>query len=87
MATIEALAHGALAALILVAAVFFFRFWRESRDFLFLAFGASLLIKSANTIAIAVLQRPNEGTLWNYVVGLSSTLLIVIAIIHKNVKN
>ncbi len=83
----EALANGALAALLVVAAVFFCRFWRESRDFLFLAFGASFLIKAINAIAVAVLQKPNEGTMWNYLVGLASTLFIVIAIIHKNLKS
>jgi uncharacterized membrane protein HdeD (DUF308 family) len=87
MATMEALTHGALVALLLVAAVFFCRFWRESRDFLFLAFGASFAVKAANEVAIAVLQKPNEGTLWNYIVGLASTLLIVVAIVHKNFKS
>jgi len=83
----EALANGALAALLVVAAVFFYRFWRESRDFLFLAFGASFLIRAINTIAVAILQKPNEGTPLNYLIGLTSTLFIVIAIIHKNLKS
>lgn len=86
ISTLETLATGMLSAAFLVAGVFFLRFWRESRDTFFLAFAASFLMEAANHISIAFLPKPNLGSPWNYLVGLCSSVLILAAIVQKNLR-
>ncbi len=81
---IETFLLGVFAALSVVAALYFLKFWRKTRDALFLAFAASFLIRGLNEAIRANLANPSEATVWNYLVGFAASLLIVIAIIHKN---
>ena len=64
--------------------VFFLRFWRSSRDILFLAFAAFFLIEAGDRIALMFSVRPNEGSTWIYVVRLLALILLLGAILHKN---
>jgi Family of unknown function (DUF5985) len=75
---------GVLAALFLVAGLFFLKFWRKTRDSLFLAFALSFLIRGLNESSRASMANPSEATLWSFLVTLASSLLIVVAIIRKN---
>lgn len=75
---------GAIAMGTLTAGIFFLRFWRTSRDRLFLLFGLSFLVESVNRVALALTDRPNEGSPWYYCVRLLSFLLILVAIVDKN---
>jgi hypothetical protein len=84
ISTLETLANGMTAAGLLVAALFFFRFWKESRDAFFVAFSISFLIRALNTAAVGLMTRPNEATPLNYVVGICSSLVILAAIAYKN---
>jgi hypothetical protein len=68
----------------LVAAAFFLRFWRQTRDLLFLAFCASFAIEGLNRFAVLFLERPEEGDPVVYLIRLFSYLLILAAIVHKN---
>lgn len=68
----------------LVAAAFFLKFWRRTRDVLFLGFAAAFMIEGANRLAFLFLAEPNEGTPIIYAVRLFSYLLILAAIVHKN---
>jgi hypothetical protein len=43
------------------AALFFLKFWKDTRDFRFLAFAASFLVEVLNRTAVPFLPRPNEG--------------------------
>ncbi|HEX3744442.1 MAG TPA: DUF5985 family protein [Bryobacteraceae bacterium] len=81
---IEIFLVGVLSALSLVAGLFFLKFWRKTADTLFLAFAASFFIRGLNESMRASMARPNEATLWSYIVGMASSLLIVIAIVSKN---
>ena len=67
-----------------VAGLFFLRFWRETKDRLFLAFAVSFLIEGVNRTALALSERPNEGAPFFYVVRLLAFLLILGAIVDKN---
>ena len=82
---IEYFLIGVLAALCIVAALFFLKFWRKTRDALFLAFSASFLIRGFNDASRTTMQHPNQASPWSFLVGLASSLLIVIAIVSKNV--
>jgi len=81
---IEGFLLGVIAASSLTAGVFFLKFWRKTRDSFFLAFAASFLIEGLNRCGILLLQKPNEGSPWVYLVRLLSFLLILGAILKKN---
>lgn len=75
---------GVIASTSLVAGLFFIRFWRETRDSLFLAFGCAFLIECANRTAVLFLSDPSEGSPWVYIVRLIAFLLILAGILKKN---
>lgn len=81
---INAFLLGVIAMSSLTAGVFFLRFWRDTHDSLFLAFGVAFLIEAANRTASLLLVQPNEGTPWIYIVRLFAFLLILGAIVNKN---
>jgi uncharacterized membrane protein HdeD (DUF308 family) len=68
----------------LAAALFFLKFWKRTRDGLFLAFGAAFLIEGVNRITFLFIEHPNEGSPWIYTVRLLAFLLILAAIVRKN---
>ena len=68
----------------LAAGIFFLRFWRDTRDSLFLAFGVAFLIEGLNRITILFLSHPNEGTPAIYLVRLLAFLIILAGIFNKN---
>jgi len=69
-----------------VAGLFFLRFWRRTHDLLFLAFGLSFLVEAANRTRFLFLVEPSEGAASIYLVRLLSYLLILAAIVHKNLR-
>jgi hypothetical protein len=68
----------------LVAALFFLKFWRQTRDYLFLAFAAAFLLEGGNRIGFLFLDAPSEGTSAIYLVRLLAFLLIVGGIAYKS---
>ena len=75
---------GVVVSASLTAAAFFFKFWRQTHDLLFLGFGAAFLIEGLNRISFLFLAAPNEGDPLVYTVRLFSYLLILAAIVNKN---
>ena len=75
---------GVVVAASLVATAFFLKFWRQTRDLLFLGFGAAFTIEGVNRLAFLFLDHPNEGNPVIYTVRLFSYLLILAAIVNKN---
>jgi uncharacterized membrane protein HdeD (DUF308 family) len=75
---------GTVAMGFLVAGLFFLRFWRETRDRLFLAFAISFFTEAINRAALALSSKPNEGAPFFYLVRLLAYLLILVAIADKN---
>jgi hypothetical protein len=80
----ESFLLGVIVTASLTAALFFLRFWRNTRDQLFLAFGAAFGIEGLNRIGFLLLERPNEGSPVIYIVRLLASLLIIAAILRKN---
>jgi uncharacterized membrane protein HdeD (DUF308 family) len=68
----------------LVAAAFFWKFWRQTRDVLFLAFAAAFMIEGINRTWFLFIDSPNEGRPAIYVVRLVAFLFILAAIVRKN---
>lgn len=77
---------GAIAMASLVAALFFLRFWRDTKDRLFLFFSISFFVEGLNRFALAMVSNPNEDQPFFYVVRFLSFLLIVAAILDKNLS-
>ena len=75
---------GVIVSASLTAAAFFFKFWRQTHDLLFLGFAAAFLIEGLNRISFLFLAAPNEGDPLVYIVRLFSYLLILAAIVNKN---
>ena len=68
----------------LTAAVYFLKFWRRTRDPLFMAFAAAFTIEGLNRLTYLFLDSPNEGSPVIYVVRLLAFLIILVAIVRKN---
>jgi len=81
---LEGFLLGVIVTCSLIAAAFFWRFWRQTNDSLFLAFAAAFCIDGPNRIAFLFLDSPNEGNPAIYIVRLIAFLLIVGAIVRKN---
>ena len=81
---IESFLLGIIVATSLTAAGFFLKFWRTTRDPLFLAFALAFTIEGLNRTGILFLDRPNEGSPAIYVVRLLAFVLILAAIVWKN---
>jgi uncharacterized membrane protein HdeD (DUF308 family) len=81
---LELLLLGAIGMASLVAAAFFLRFYRTTRDRFFLWFAISFGIEGINRFALGLSELPNEGATWVYLVRLFSFVLILIAIADKN---
>jgi hypothetical protein len=67
-----------------VTGAYFLKFWRQTRDTLFLAFGISFLIEAVNRTSFLFLANPNEGNPIIYSIRLFSYVLILGAIVNKN---
>ncbi len=75
---------GAIAMGCAIAALYFFRFWRDSRDRFFLWFGLSFLIEAINRAVFAYGGAVYEEAQLYYLIRLGSYGLILWAILEKN---
>ena len=66
--------------------MFFLRFWRRTRDRLFLAFAAAFVLLALNQALAAFLGAGDELTPYTYVLRVLGFVLILFAIIDKNVS-
>jgi len=77
---------GAIAALYVIAGVFFLRFWRRTRDALFVHFALAFWLLALNQVLVALggFQREEQG--WIYLIRLLAFVLIIVAIVRKNLE-
>ena len=78
---------GVISTCSLLAALFFFKFWRRTGDSLFLAFGIAFLVEGINRAFIIDLPNPNQGHPLTFVVRLLAALIILVGILHKNYRS
>ncbi len=69
-----------------VCAVFFLRFWRRTRDSLFLVFSLAFLLLALNQALTTLLGLPLEERSWLYLLRLAAFLIIIAAIVRKNIR-
>lgn len=79
----SAVAGGATAALAAAVALFFARYWRDTRDRLFLFFGWAFAVLAVNRVALSFLADEEIRT-YLYVVRLLAYLLLLAGILDKN---
>jgi hypothetical protein len=68
----------------LVIALFFARYWRQTRDPLFLMFAAGFGTFALSRLILAFMEEDDEGRILVYTLRLLAFALILGAIIHKN---
>lgn len=81
---VEGFLLGVIATCSLAAGLYFLRFWRESRDPLFLAFSLAFVIEGLNRTARILFPHPNESSPWVFVVRCFAFLLIIAGVVNKN---
>lgn len=84
MGNLVSVLSGATAMAGIVAALFFLKFWRRTRDTFFLLFAAAFAIDALGRFAQAVVQVSDIAEPTYFVPRLVMFGLIVIAIIRKN---
>jgi hypothetical protein len=75
---------GAVALGFAACALFFLRFWKRTREGLFLAFAVAFLLLGAGQTILALANIPTEERGSIYLLRLIAFLLILIAIYRKN---
>ena len=67
-----------------VAAVFFLKFWRRTRDFLFLAFATAFMLMAMTPLLTTLLDVPREEQSPFYLLRLLAFMIIIVAIVRKS---
>lgn len=76
--------NGAATISLLVIAWFFLRFWKRTRDRLFLYFSAAFTILMTERIVRAVMVVDNEWAPYVYLMRLAAFVTIIAAVVDKN---
>jgi hypothetical protein len=84
MDTVIAFLQGVSAALAWVSGLVFFRFWRDTRDVLFVFFGAGFWILALSWTLLAVINPAGEGRPYIYAIRFLAFLCIIAGMIQKN---
>ena len=75
---------GAVALGFFVCALFFLRFWRRTRDSLFLAFALAFVLMGVGQSILALANIPTEDRGSIYLFRLAAFAVIIFAIVRKN---
>ena len=81
---VSQLISGAILMGYLVAGLFFLRFWRDTRDRLFLIFAIAFAILGGQRLALVLTREMLETQTGLYLIRLFAFLLILAAIVDKN---
>lgn len=68
----------------LIAGLWFFRFWRRTGERLFVAFAGAFVLLATNQGMAEMIELGREETGWVWLLRLAAFLLIIWAIINKN---
>lgn len=84
MATLVDFLSGAITAGFLVSGLYFLRFWKRTRESLFLAFAAAFWLLGLAQALITFADIPLEERSWLFLVRLAAFSLILVSIWGKN---
>jgi hypothetical protein len=82
--TIVSFFHGAVAMGCAIGGIFFLRFWRQSRDQLFLRFALAFWILALSYILLGLVAFATEWRVYIFVVRLLAFCMILYGILEKN---
>jgi len=85
--TLDLFLLGYIFAASLGALLYFLRFWRSTRDPLFLSFAAFFAVQAVTHVAVVGNVHPNEGSPWLFMFRLAAVVYILAAILWKNRRN
>lgn len=77
---------GAVSTATLIGALFFLKFWRRTGDSLFLTFAAAFALMALNQAVPVLFNIPSESASPVFLLRLAAFLLIIWAILRKNLK-
>lgn len=78
---------GVIAMGFVVCSAFFLRFWRRTQDSLFLVFSIAFLLLALNQALATLLGLPQEERSWLYLLRLAAFVIIILAIVRKNMRS
>jgi hypothetical protein len=81
---IEGFLLGVIVTASLTAALYFLKFWTQTRDVLFLGFAAAFTIEGTNRVLRLFAENPAEAAPHIYLVRGLAFLLLLAAIVYKN---
>jgi hypothetical protein len=82
--TLYAFLSGAVTLGFVLAGLFFLRFWKRTRDGLFLAFALAFWLLGLTQALLALSDFPVEERSWLYLLRLAAFSLILVSIFFKN---
>lgn len=68
-----------------VCSLFFLRFWRRTRDWLFLVFAVAFVLLAINACLGTLLDIPRAERSWIFLFRLAAFSMIIAAILRKNI--
>lgn len=86
MSTLSLFLSGANTLGFLVAALLFLRAWARTRDGLFASFAAAFVLLATNQLLASFVNLPDADKSWIFLLRLAAFVLIIVAIIAKNVR-
>lgn len=81
---VEGFLLGTIFTTSILAGIFFLRFWRDTRDSLFLAFAIAFFIEGLNRGLRVFFANPSEASPWVFLVRAFAFLIILAGIVNKN---
>lgn len=87
MSDVNALVGGALAMGYLIVALFFLRFWRQTRESLFGSFALSFALLGGSRVALSLLSEDAEDRHYLYGLRLLAFVVLLVGIIRKNLQS
>lgn len=75
---------GLVAAGFAVCFLFFLRFWSRTKDGLFLGFALAFALLAISQALSTLLGLPQEERSWIYLIRLLAFLILIVAILRKN---
>jgi hypothetical protein len=75
---------GASAMCCAVISLFFFAYWRQTRDRLFAIFALAFTVFGVNRVVLSALDENADGRVYVYAVRLLAFALIIVAVVDKN---
>lgn len=77
---------GAITVLYGIAGLFFLKFWHRTRDRLFVNFALAFWLLALNQALVTLGGWVREEQTWIYLLRLTAFLLIIVAIVRKNMQ-